>query len=177
VKLRQARKQREAVEAILRTGGRVRYDYQMTGTEPQAPEWLWELLGDDFFFDVSSVNLQLLVDDDVIKHLTDLPNLREVYLSSSKVTDAGLEEYIEGRTNLELLSLWDTHVTDAGLQHLKGLINLERLYLEGTQVTDAGLEHIKGLTNLKHLYLEGTNVTDAGVEGLKETLPQVEIDY
>ena len=42
-----------------------------------------------------------------------------------------------------------TQVTDAGLEHLKGLSRLQELYLDGTQVTDAGLEHLKGLSQLK----------------------------
>jgi len=37
-------------------------------------------------------------------------------------------------------------VTDAGLEHLKGLTNLLSLTLNGCyEVTDAGLEHLKGL--------------------------------
>ena len=42
-----------------------------------------------------------------------------------------------------------TQVTDAGLEHLKGLTQLQGLSLSGTQVTDAGLEHLKGLTQLQ----------------------------
>ena len=56
---------------------------------------------------------------------------------------------------LEWLDLADTQVTDAGLEHLKGLTKLEELYLAGPQVSDAGLEHLKGLTSLQHLYLSG----------------------
>ena len=33
----------------------------------------------------------------------------------------------------------------------------------GTQVTDAGLEHLKGLTNLEDLNVDKTNVADAGL--------------
>ena len=35
-------------------------------------------------------------------------------------------------------------MTDAGLEHLKGLTKLQWLDLAGTEVTDAGLEHLKG---------------------------------
>ena len=44
-------------------------------------------------------------------------------------------------------------MTDAGLEHLKGLSQLQRLDLASTQVTDAGLEHLKGLTQLQTLDL------------------------
>ena len=57
-------------------------------------------------------------------------------------------------------------VTDAGLEHLKGLKHLNYLGLEDTKVTDAGLVHLKGLTKLQRLYLDDTEVTDAGLEHL-----------
>ena len=44
-----------------------------------------------------------------------------------------------------------------------------------TQVTDASLEHFKGLTNLQELALHGTQVTDAGVTELKKALPNCQI--
>ena len=45
-----------------------------------------------------------------------------------------------------------------------------------TQVTDAGIEHLKGLTKLLGLDLRATHVTDAGVEELKSALPNLRID-
>ena len=62
-------------------------------------------------------------------------------------------------------------VTDAGLEHLKGLANLRVLQLLNTKVTDAGLEHLKGLTSLRDLHLWNTQVTDDGVKELQEALP------
>jgi hypothetical protein len=48
--------------------------------------------------------------------------------------------------------------------------------LSGTKVTDAGLEHLKGLTQLQQLHLDGTKITDAGVKKLKQALPHCHID-
>jgi hypothetical protein len=45
------------------------------------------------------------------------------------------------------------------------------------QVTDAGLEHIKGLTRLRNLSLKDTRVSDEGVKELQEALPNCEISY
>ena len=42
--------------------------------------------------------------------------------------------------------LHGTRITDAGLEHLRGLTKLQRLNLSFTEVTDAGLDHLKGLT-------------------------------
>ena len=53
-------------------------------------------------------------------------------------------------------------VTDAGLEHLKGLTNLKQLELFGTQLTDTGLVHLKGLAKLVYLDIRNTQVTDEG---------------
>ena len=44
-----------------------------------------------------------------------------------------------------------------------------------TQVTDAGVEHLKGLTRLQKLHLMCTQVTDAGADDLQTTLPALRI--
>jgi hypothetical protein len=45
----------------------------------------------------------------------------------------------------------------------------------GTEVTDAVLEHLKGLSQLRWLFLDGTQVTDAGVKKLQQALPNCNI--
>ena len=47
--------------------------------------------------------------------------------------------------------------------------------MDSTQVTDAGLEHLKGLTNLQLLWIAKTQVTDEGVKKLQQALPNCEI--
>ena len=75
-----------------------------------------------------------------------------VNLHGSEVTDAGLE-HLKGLPQLQTLNLWQTKVTDAGLVYLKGLTKLHLLDLQCSEVTDAGLEHLKGLTELQTLNL------------------------
>jgi hypothetical protein len=48
--------------------------------------------------------------------------------------------------------------------------------LLGTQVTNAGLEHLKGLSNLKTLFLEHSKVTDDGIMKLRQALPNCKIE-
>jgi internalin A len=62
-----------------------------------------------------------------------------------------------------------------GLAHLKGLTNLSLVGLGGTQVTDAGLVQIKGLAKLSELDVSRTQVTDAGVKELQQALPNLSI--
>ena len=53
--------------------------------------------------------------------------------------------------------------------------SVETLDLSRTQVSDAGLEHLKGLTSLTALDLSGTQVTDEGVEALKAAIPGLRV--
>jgi hypothetical protein len=69
----------------------------------------------------------------------------------------------------------DTKVTDARLEHLKGLSRLQQLTLNGTKVTDAALKHLKGLSQLQMLWLHNTQVTSKGVRKLEQALPKCQI--
>jgi len=116
------------------------------------------------------------IDDGKLAEVTPLASqLAVLNLARTKVTDEGLKS-IEGLSNLRRLHLENTHVGDAGLSHLKNLTSLEYLNLYGTQVTDSGLSQLEGLKNLKALYLWQTKVTPAGVESLKKALPKCQID-
>ena len=55
-------------------------------------------------------------------------------------------------------------MTDAGLEHIKGLPHLEVLLLGGTRVTDRGLKHVSQLGQVRRLELRDTEVTDAGLD-------------
>jgi hypothetical protein len=58
VKMKQARRQREAVEAIVKLGGGAKYDYELRSDgKPPGPAWLREFLGLDFLADVRVVRL------------------------------------------------------------------------------------------------------------------------
>ncbi|MFA5193852.1 MAG: hypothetical protein WC740_24345, partial [Verrucomicrobiia bacterium] len=61
--------------------------------------------------------------------------------------------------------------------HLKPLTRLEMLVLWRTKVSDAGLEHLKALTQLKRLDLDGTQVTAAGVRELRKHLRKCTVHW
>ncbi|MCY2990028.1 MAG: hypothetical protein NTY19_19465 [Planctomycetota bacterium] len=56
-RLKQASRQREAVAAIQKLGGAVAYDCELRGEGAPGPVWLRQRLGDDFFTNVTWVNL------------------------------------------------------------------------------------------------------------------------
>jgi len=87
-------------------------------------------------------------------------------------------EKLGGTVQGVLVNLALTQITDAELaHHLKGLTQLRVLVLNGTKVTDAGLEHLKGLTQLKTLQLWNTKVTDEGVKRLQQALRSCSIRH
>ena len=80
-----------------------------------------------------------------------------------------------GLTNLAVLALSDTRITDSGLKHVSGLTELEVLSIDRTNITDAGLHNLMGLNKLEVLNLRRTKVTDDGVSKLHRALPGCKI--
>ena len=64
------------------------------------------------------------------------------------------------------------HITAVGLTLFS---NLDVLNLKNTEVSDAGLTHLKGLSKLTTLCLERTQVTDAGAKELMRAMPTLTI--
>jgi Leucine-rich repeat (LRR) protein len=126
------------------------------------------------------------VTDRGIAALTNVRDLRELYLNGTQLTDRGLR-HVAHLKDLWNLCLNDTRVSDEGvrlfgsLQSLN-LLSLERtkvtgrtfasvvnndcfsLYLGGAEVDDDGVRVItERLTNLMRLDLSGTRITDRSV--------------
>lgn len=178
VKVRQAQRQKEAVEAISKLYGDVWYDYEFglsddvnDAATPPGPAWLRKLLGQDFFANVYSVRLDGAVTEAQLIPLEGLSQLTDLYFGNSQLTDAALAR-LQRLTHLKRLQTFHcTQVTDAGIVHLRGLSELKWLGLCGAQVTDAGLLHLRGLTQLQVLDLNKSQITDTGLmhlQGLSE---------
>ncbi len=97
-------------------------------------------------------------------------------LRSRNLTDAGLE-HLKGLGKLEQLWLGGTAVTDVGLAYLAGLASLQSVDLASTKVTDAGLVHLKGLDGLIELSLRQSEVTQAGYMDLRGALIRCQIAW
>ena len=127
-----------------------------------------ELCGKRLKADVTEVDLQNCgtLNDEQLKQLTGLKQLKDLNLHGTGVTDEGLK-LLKGLTTLERLALGGTMVTDEGLKQLKGLRALESLELRNTFVTDEGLRPLKELQALRELDLYDTKVRDEGLKHLK----------
>ena len=65
--------------------------------------------------------------DDSLACLKQLPDLRELHLEDTRISDAGLE-HLKGLTNLQYLYLGWTKVTHAGVKKLQQALPNCRIY-------------------------------------------------
>ncbi len=187
--MNKTRKQLEIVNSLTELGMSVTYDWKVGGNgnllpnaRPPGPVWLQRLLGDGVFSNVVGIaapidwNIDFAFDpkyspvpafSEMLAY-TDSPRITYDTLKpyDTKITDAALEK-LKGLTALQVVLLDETEVTDAGLENLSGLTTLQVLKLDGTKVTDAGLDNIRGLTGLQGVSLAGTRITDAGLDKLE----------
>ncbi len=77
------------------------------------------------------------------------------------------------------LAAWPGGIRDATLEELVAPLSrfpILHLDLRDNQITDAGLQHLKGLRNLARVRVVGTRVTDEGIAELQQHLPRVVVD-
>jgi hypothetical protein len=104
--------------------------------------------------------------DKAIQHLVDLPNLHELILTDTRVTDAGLAELSQFKT-IQKLDLSELMITDDGLSHLATMPNLTDLTVDSPAVTDVGLAQLGALPNLKTLDVRGVQFRDEALGQLQ----------
>ena len=114
--MREAERQRKAVEAIRKAGGWVFYDYEcsedggtVVGAEPPAPAWLRKLVGDDFFSDVVGVLVDSADDGDLaLNHVSGLTELEWLWILGTQDTGEHIEELRRALPNCDVQ--WVTSV-------------------------------------------------------------------
>src|ERR1043165_6537452 len=137
------------------------------------------------------------VTDSDIPRLAQMPDLKRLDLSLTRISDRGLralksapaiEELnlyfaeqisdegtavVKGWKHLKSLDLRGTRITDNTLEILAGVLTLESLDIGWAQITDTGLEHLTSLTNLRWLTMGGNKLTDTSLQFLRQ-MPQIE---
>jgi len=78
--------------------------------------------------------------------------------------------------NIKKLNVENTLITDDGMRYVKQLSQLEQLNLYGTNISDEGIIQLADLKNLSVLYLWKTKVTLKGIEAFKKINPRVKIE-
>src|SRR5262245_16652414 len=162
-----ARRQREAVAAILKAGGTVFYDYQMVPRSagvfspdrivdpsqlPPRPAWLREQIGDDYFRTVVAVRFaapRASLQKADLDELAKLPQVRE-FVFAGNGTDLSDKDFtaLSDLRNLEVLRLPRTRVNGSILASLPNPERLKYLYLGYTDADNATLKHVGNMTML-----------------------------
>ena len=113
------------------------------------------------------------VTDEGLQSLGPMPELRDLSLSRTLITDAVIPMLVQQFPGLEHLRLDRTAITDKSLNDIVKLSSLKELSLFRTRVSDAGCPNISKLTTLKKISLDQTMITDAGLKSLL-TMKQLE---
>jgi Leucine-rich repeat (LRR) protein len=116
-----------------------------------------------------------------LSHLTNLPQLRELFFNTCPINDSDLAS-LKSIATLRRLTLLEeakqanpNRFSERGFQEIGQLKSLDFLWLVRLKVSDAAARHLKGLTNLKMLQLSRCQVSDQAVAELREALPNCEI--
>jgi hypothetical protein len=169
VALRQeADRQRLALATTSQFPGSIAFYSSYEEPDTSFAAWARRQVGQDYQR-VESLCLAGLSDAD-LERLACLTELRVLRLGGSTITDDGLR-HLRGMTRLEDLNLNGSLVTDDGMASLAGLTNLKTLGLRDTGVSDAGLRKLHPLKNLKSISLRRTDVTQEGIADLATALP------
>lgn len=161
MRIREARSREAAVAEIRGLGGYIVYEDELdaqgnylpcAAPELSGPAWLNALLGSEHF-----------------------RNVNAIFLSGKPLNDDNLRQ-LATLTELRILWLDGTEISDAGLAHLGSLQRLAGLRLSESRISDAGLDQLRGLAQLKWLAVQHTQVTTAGVAKLQASLPECVID-
>lgn len=114
------------------------------------------------------------------KTLTELMPVKQqvvaLALNKMPATDKDLET-IGQFPELRELNLSFTNITDAGLPALLSLKSLKALSLSGTKVTLAGIRKLAGLKSLKELYCWNTEVKANEYAAVHQLFPQAKVDW
>lgn len=113
--------------------------------------------------------------DRALSNIADLPNLRILDLSKTKVTNGGIS-YLKRANNLKVLVLWDTKVTAGAFKELAGCHALSDVWLSRSKVDDADVSALASLPALSVLKLAETAIGNSGVAQLKIASKLVDLD-
>ena len=188
LEIKRVREMRIAVKRIEELGGYVRYGDErivfdgqtIKHEDPPAPEWLRNLIGDDYFRTVTEVELEFpipisnysecpITEEDfaVISRLRKLKSLSiysELEVLPFDPLNSGHLIHLENLRNLKKLQIVRIPISDEAMIHIGRLSNLRLLNLGWSGITDEGAKHLTNLRNLDKLNLNHTSVSENGLD-------------
>ena len=139
-------------------------DVDLRGSKKVTPELLQKIIS---FGKISYLNLSdSNITDEGMAILKDASSVETLFLTGTKITDAGLEPLV-GLSGLIILHLPET-ITDDGFKHVGEITTLKTLSAERCQITDDGMAHLANMSELSWLKLNHTAVSDKGLDAIKD---------
>ncbi len=169
--LQLAARQRQAIEALEKSGFVCNYSYGVDKRgqevyEPQTPAWLISFFGKDFFYNAESIEGTRVKNVEELARIVDLPRLHSFSLQYTPA-DA-ITPHLSNLDHLKSLTLSYCELTDRSIEHLRGLVDLETLSLDGNHITGAGLNHLCDSRTLRSLSVHTTDFDDVGMSRLSQ---------
>jgi Leucine-rich repeat (LRR) protein len=137
------------------------------------------------------------ITDSDLPLLAQLPDLKRLDLSLTRISDRGLRalktapaiedlnlyfaeqisdegaSVVRNWKHLKRLNLRGTKITDSMLEFLAAVPTIEWLDIGWAQITDTGLDRLTALTHLRWLTMGGNKLTDTALQFLRQ-MPQLE---
>jgi len=169
--VQRARTQRDAVHAIQRASGSVRYDWQWKSRKldrnavPPGPKWFRNAIGPDLLDSVAFVGLHgQNANDAVMAHVGALRGLKGFNLQGEfppALTSAGMAQ-IGKLSHLERIVVQGMSNSHGFLPYLWDKPWLRDVWLQRASITDAEMTRLGRLTRLEEIRLDGQAITDVG---------------
>ena len=115
---------------------------------------------------------QTFVDSPTVDTPTEASAVKQLKLDDTETDDAALEKICRKNPELIELMLGGTKITDAGLTHLPQLTKLKKIRLSNVRITDAGMVALAKCERLEHVDVSQTKIGDDGV-GELAALPRL----
>ncbi len=171
LKLRQRRLRRAFAETIVGSGGTLlgpRHEQFVPAVpgptrDGRSFSEAWsDIVNDDPLVRTVRVSSRAKSIDGRLRNIAAFPEIREVSLQDTDLSDTGLG-YLSECRGVNCLELSNTEVTDAGVEKLTKLTELRELYLAHTAVSDKCAEDIAKMSRLEVLVLSDTHFTELGL--------------
>jgi hypothetical protein len=117
------------------------------------------------------------IGDDHICSLRRMPQLANLHLKDSNVSDLSMKHLMHIMPGLRTLDLRFTAITDEGINTISEHPSIEVLNLVGTRVTDQAVLHVAEMVSLGAVMLEQTSVTEQAVRQLRLSRPSLMVTW
>lgn len=108
-----------------------------------------------------------------LEFIRDTRTLRQISFDRCNSIGDDVLEWISQNPNLDELDLTATAVTDRGIGYLTGHAKLQTLWVGSTQLSDASVRVLASLPSLARLQCAGTGISESGLQKLRQAKPDL----